>query len=84
MLGGSSSVPGEYPITLAKPIASRTRSKSRERLLEKREFDPSSSPDPSPPLTRIVQPSPLPARKMTSNKVPSLNVRLSGAANYPE
>jgi len=82
-LGGSSSTPGGYSITPAKPIASRTRSKSRGRLLEKREFDPPSSPDPSSPPTRIAPPPP-PARKMTSNKVLSLNVRLSGAANYPE
>jgi len=48
-LGGPSSAPGGYPITPAKPIASQTRSKSRGRLFEKREVDPPSSPDPSPP-----------------------------------
>jgi len=85
-LGESSSAPGGYPITPAKPIASHIRSKSRGRLLEKREFDPPSSPDPSPLSIRIALPLllPPPARKMTSNKVPSLNVRLRRAANYPE
>ena len=88
--GEPSSALGGYPLTplLKDQISQRTRSKSRGRrtaLFPPKTPSPPESPEPSSDrATQQLPPPPPPRKKMSSNKVPFLNVKLSGAANYPE